>query len=181
MKAITAPRLYGYLAEFESPSQIVAAARRTREAGYRKIEAYTPFPLEELNHALGYHRSWVPYMVLAGGVFGALAGFGLCYWVSTTAYPMNIGGRPFNSWPAFIPVTFECTILFAALSAVFGMLAVNGLPMPYHPIFNAERFVSASRDRYYLCIEAEDPKFDPKATREFLQSLSPSEVSDVEP
>jgi len=176
----TTPRLYGCLAEFENPGDLVAAARRAREAGYRKLEAYTPFPIEELNHALGYHRSWVPYLVLAGGIVGALGGFGLCYWASTIAYPMNIGGRPMNSWPAFIPVTFECTVLLASLSAVVGMFALNGLPMPHHPVFNAERFALASRDRYFLCIESEDPRFDGKTTREFLRALRPSEVSDVE-
>jgi hypothetical protein len=123
----------------------------------------------------------VPYIVLTGGISGALFGFGLCYWTSVMAYPLNIGGRPFNSWPAFIPITFECTVLFSALSAVFGMLALNGLPRPNHPVFNVERFSGASRDRYFLCIQSDDPKYDEKTTREFLQSLRPSGVSDVEP
>jgi hypothetical protein len=180
MKLEHAPRLYGYLAEFDVPAKLVTAAARAREAGYRKMEAYTPFPIEELNHALGYHHSWVPYLVLAGGICGALGGFGLCYWTSTIAYPMNIGGRPFNSWPSFIPVTFECTVLLAALSAVFGMLALNGLPMPHHPVFNVDRFAHASRDRYFLCIQADDPRFERGATQEFLLSLHPSEVSKVE-
>lgn len=173
------PQLYGLLAEFDSPAALVRAARRAREAGYRKLEAYTPFPIEELNHALGYHHSRMPRIVLAGGLLGALGGFALCYWTSVIAYPLNIGGRPFNSWVSFIPVTFECTILAASLSAVFGMLALNGLPMPHHPVFNVERFARASRDRYFLCIQVEDPKFDRQATRSFLQSLHPSEVADV--
>jgi hypothetical protein len=172
--------LYGLLAEFDSPEQIVVAARRAREAGYRKMEAYSPFPMEELSHAMGIHHSLVPYIVLAGGIMGALGGFALCYWKSAIAYPMNIGGRPLNSWPAFIPVTYECTILAASLSAVFGMLAINGLPRPHHPVFNVDRFSQASRDRYFLCIQAEDPKFERAATRDFLKSLHPLEVSDVE-
>jgi hypothetical protein len=173
------PQLHGVLAEFESPVALVQAARRARAAGYRKLEAYTPFPIEELNEALAYHHSWVPHIVLAGGLLGALGGFALCYWTSVIAYPMNIGGRPFNSWVSFIPVTFECTILAASLSAVVGMLALNGLPMPHHPVFNVERFAHASRDRYFLCIQADDPRFDREATRSFLASLHPSEVADV--
>jgi hypothetical protein len=171
--------LHGLMAEFDSTTQIVAAARRTREAGYRKIEAYTPFPIEDLNHALGLHRSLVPYIVLTGGILGALGGFALCYWTSAIAYPMNIGGRPLNSWPAFIPVTYECTILASSLSAVFGMLMLNGLPRPHHPVFNVERFHTASRDRYFLCIESSDPRFDLATTKEFLRSLHPLEVSEV--
>lgn len=170
---------YGLLAEFDSPTQILAAARKTREAGYKNVEAYTPFPIEDLSHALGHHHSWVPYICLAGGIGGAVLGFALCYWTSVIAYPMNIGGRPLNSWPSFIPVTYECTILFASFSAVIGMMMLNGLPQPHHPLFNSERFALASRDRYFLCIEAKDPKFDPAGTRAFLQSLHPSEVSDV--
>jgi hypothetical protein len=174
------PQLYGLLAEFETPAALVEAAEKTRAAGYRRLDAYTPFPIEEVAHAMGHHHSKVPYLVLTGGILGALGGFGLCYWTSVIAYPMNIGGRPFNSWPSFLPVTFECTILLSAFAAVFGMLALNGLPRPYHPIFNAERFVHASRDRYFLCIQADDPRFDRTATRAFLASLHPSEVSEVE-
>jgi hypothetical protein len=173
-------KLHGLLAEFESPTALVAAAAKTYAAGYRRTDAYTPFPIEEVAHALGHHHSKVPYLVLTGGILGALGGFGLCYWTSVIAYPMNIGGRPFNSWPSFLPITFECTILLAAFAAVFGMLALNGLPRPYHPVFNVERFARASRDRYYLCIQADDPQFDPVATRAFLAGLHPSEVCDVE-
>jgi len=180
MKLDHVPRLYGLLAEFETPTEIVAAAKQVRAAGYRKVEGYSPFPIEELAHALDTHHSKVPYLVLAGGIMGATLGFGLCYWTSVIAYPMNIGGRPFNSWPAFIPVTYECTILFSSLSAVLGMLALNGLPQPNHPLFNVDRFAHASRDKYFLCIEAKDPKFDLNQTRAFLQGLRPSEVSDVE-
>jgi hypothetical protein len=122
----------------------------------------------------------VPLLVLVGGVVGAMVGYGLQYWVSAVAYPLNVGGRPFHSWPSFVPVTFEMTILFAALSAVFGMLALNRLPMPYHPVFNAPRFVLATRDRFFLCIEATDPKFDREATRRFLESFGPREVTDVD-
>lgn len=180
MKLDHVARLYGLIAEFDSPTQVVAAARQVRAAGYRKVEAYSPYPIEELWEAVGHHHSRVPWIVLAGGVSGASLGFGLCYWVSTMAYPLNVGGRPFNSWPAFIPVTFECTILLAALSALMGMLALNGLPEPHHPVFNVDRFALASRDRYYLCIDATDPKFDKATTRAFLLGLRPAEVSDVE-
>jgi hypothetical protein len=180
---MSAPRpvlLHGLLAEFDSPAALVAAAEATRRAGYRRTDAFTPFPIEEVAHALGHHHSKVPYLVLTGGILGALGGFGLCYWTSVIAYPMNIGGRPFNSWPSFLPITFECTILLAAFAAVFGMLALNGLPRPYHPVFNVERFVHASRDRYFLCIQADDPQFDRVATRAFLAGLHPSEVSEIE-
>ncbi|MCL4836570.1 MAG: DUF3341 domain-containing protein [Thermoanaerobaculia bacterium] len=175
------PELHGLLAEFDSASQLVAAAHRTHAAGFRKVDAYSPFPIEELAEALGHHHSPVPLLVLGGGLAGAAAGIGLQYFVSVVAYPLNIGGKPLWSWPAFIPVAFETTILFAAFAAVFGMLIVNRLPQPHHPVFNAPRFALASRDRYFLCIEAEDPHFDRERTRQFLLSLSPTEVTEVAP
>ncbi|MGE5199187.1 MAG: DUF3341 domain-containing protein [Rhodospirillaceae bacterium] len=172
--------LYGLVAEFESPTALVAAANRARQAGYRKMDAYSPFPIEELHHALGLPETKLPWIVLGGGLAGAIAGYGLQYWVSVIGYPINVGGRPFHSWPAFIVPTFETTILFAAGAAVLGMILLNGLPMPYHPVFNAARFAMASRDRFFLCIESKDPKFDQATTRRFLESLGPREVSDVE-
>jgi hypothetical protein len=172
--------LYGLMAEFENPTDVVAAARRAHEEGYRKMDAYSPFPIEELSEAIGFHRNRLPLIVLIGGVVGCVGGFALCYWASVHAYALNVGGRPLNSWPAFIPVTFETTILVAALSAVFGMLALNGLPQPYHPVFNAPRFELASRNTFFLCIEADDPMFDSEETRAFLVSLGPREVTDVE-
>ena len=173
--------LYGVTAEFDNPTALVNAARAAREKGYRKLDAYSPFPIEELHHAMGSPHSTLPLIVLIGGICGCLGGFFLQYWAAAIAYPLNVGGRPLNSWPAFIPVTFECTILVAALSAVLGMLALNGLPMPYHPVFNIDRFALASRSRFFLCIEARDRKFDLEGTREFLKSLGPREVSVVEP
>ena len=175
------PRVYGLMAEFQDPSDVVAAARAVRAEGYRKVDAYSPFPIEELSEALGFHRSWLPPLVLLGGVAGAVGGFGLQYWASVIEYPMNIGGKPYLSWPSFIPPTFETTILLAALTAVLGMLALNGLPEPYHPVFNVPSFALASRDRFFLCIEAADPKFDLEGTRQFLMGLHPNSVSEVEP
>jgi ActD protein len=174
------PPVYGLLAEFSDPNELIAAARRTREAGYRDVDAYTPFPIEELWEALGFHYNRLPLVVLIGGIVGALAGLGLQYWTAVIDYPINVGGRPFFSLPSFIPITFETTVLVAALSAVLGMLALNGLPMPYHPVFNVPRFALATRDRFFLCIEATDPLFDREDTRRFLERLAPREVSEVE-
>lgn len=172
--------LYGLMAEFDSPEALVSAARAAREAGYRKMDAYSPVAIEELHEALGLPETKLPWIVLGGAIIGGLAGYGLQVWASTIAYPLDVGGRPFHSWPSFLVPTFETTILFSAFAAVFGMLALNGLPMPYHPVFNDKRFVMASRDRFFLCIETVDPKFDPESTRRFLESLEPREVDDVE-
>jgi len=175
-----ARRLHGLMAEFNDPGALVAATAKARAEGYRRMDAYSPFPIEELHEAMGAHHSRLPLIVLIGGLVGCVSGFLLQYWVSTIAYPLNVGGRPFNSWPAFMPVTFECTILGASLSAVLGMLALNGLPMPYHAVFNVPRFALASRNRFFLCIEAKDLKFDLEATRRFLETLGPREVSTVD-
>lgn len=172
--------VYGLLAEFGDANELVAAARQSREAGYRKVDAYTPFPVEELSEALGMHRNTLPLIVLIGGIVGGLAGFALQYWTSVVDYPLNIGGRPFNSWPAFVPVTFECTVLFAGLSAVLGMLALNGLPRPYHPVFNVPRFALASRDRFFLVLKSSDPKFDIDETWGFLSRMQPRQVSQID-
>jgi hypothetical protein len=175
-----ARRLHGLMAEFDDPGALVAATAKARAEGYRRMDAYSPFPIEELHEAMGAHHSRLPLIVLIGGLVGCVSGFLLQYWASVIAYPVNVGGRPFNSWPAFIPVTFECTILGASLSAVLGMLALNGLPMPYHSVFNVPRFALASRNRFFLCIEARDRKFDLDATRRFLETLGPREVSTVD-
>jgi len=171
--------IYGLMAEFPDPSALVGAARRAREAGYRRMDAYSPFPIEELSEAIGHHHDRLPLLVLIGGVVGGTSGFLFQYWASAIDYPINVGGRPLLSWPSFIPVTFEMTILVAAFVAVLGMLGLNGLPMPYHPVFNVERFVNASRNRFFLCIESRDPLFDKEATAKFLESLEPREVCEV--
>jgi hypothetical protein len=172
-------RLYGLLAEFDNPTDLVAAAHRTREAGYKRVEAYTPFPVEELTEALPVRRSKLPLVILIGGLVGGVGGYYMQYYANVIGYPLNIGGRPLHSWPSFIPVTFEMTILAAALTAVLAMLGMNGLPMPYHPLFNVPRFALASRDRFFLCIEARDPGYDEEATRQFLAGLRPRSVQEV--
>jgi hypothetical protein len=172
--------IYGLMAEFEDPNDLITAARGAHAAGYRNMDAYSPFPVEGLAEALGLSDHRLPRIVLIGGLIGGTAGYLLQYYVSVIAYPLNIGGRPLHSWPAFIPVTFETTVLVAALSAVLGMLALNGLPMPYHPVFNVPRFALATRNRFFLCIEATDPKFDREETMRFLAGLKAREVSDVE-
>ena len=172
--------LYGLMAEFDSPTALVSAARKVREAGYTKIDAFSPFPIEELNEALKLPRNRVPLVTLIGGLTGLAAGYGLEYWASVIAYPLNIGGRPFHSLPAFIVPAYETTILFSAFGAVIGMIALNGLPMPYHPVFNVPRFALSSRDRFFLCLEADDPLFDRDESRRFLERLVPRQISEVE-
>ena len=180
-KSAAPPALYGVMAEFEDPTALVEAARRTYDAGYRNFDAYSPFPIHETFEAMHLHDKRVPLLVLGGGITGLCAGLGLQVWVSAFAYPLNIGGRPYLSWPMFVPVSFELTILFAAFAAVFGMFALNGLPMPYHPVFNVERFTAhASQDRFFVAIEATDPKFDRDRTRAFLQGLGAKDINDVE-
>ena len=171
--------IHGLMAEFESPTTLVAAANKTREAGYVDVDAYSPIPIEELHHAIGFKSTKLPLMVLIGGLLGGSGGFALQYWVSAVAYPLNIGGKPLVSWPMFIPVTFECTILGAALTAVFGMFMLNKLPQPYHPVFNNPRFALASRNRFFLCIESTDQRFDLDKTRAFLDTLGAHEVTTV--
>lgn len=171
---------FGVLAEFERQEDLLAAVRRVRAEGYRKLEAYTPFPVEGLAEALGLRGTRLPWIVLAGGLAGAVGGFFMQGFASVIDYPLNIGGRPLASWPAFLILTFEMAVLFGGLSALLGMLALNGLPQPYHPVFNVPRFIRASQDRFFLSIEAEDPQFDPDRTRRFLESLGPVGVYDVE-
>lgn len=178
MRAVRPP-LYGLMAEFPDAEGLLAAARAAHAAGYRRMDAYTPLPVEGLAEALGFHHTRLPLLVFAGGLLGCLGGFGMQYWISVIDYPINVGGRPFNSWPAFIPVTFELTILVAGVTAVLGMLAVNRLPMPYHPVFNVPRFELATRNRFFLCIEARDPRFDREGTRSFLEGLGSQGVYDV--
>ena len=173
--------IYGLMAEFDDPTALVDAAKRTYAAGYRKIDTFSPYPIEEAWEAIGQHDRRLSLIVLGGGIIGLLAGLGLQEWVHQIAYPMNIAGKPLNSWPQFVPVIFEMTILFAALSGVIGMLLLNGLPMPYHPVYNVARYERASRDKFFLLVESADPKFDRMQTLDFLKGLNASEVSEVEP
>lgn len=172
--------LYGVMAEFDTPKEIVAAARAAREAGFTRMDAYSPFPIHEMDDALGIKRSILSFLVFAGGILGGLGGFSLLYYTHVIDYPLNVGGRPYMAIPMFIPITFECIVLLAALTAVVGMIVLNGLPQPYHPVFNAPRFALASRDKFFLAIEANDPKFDHDETTRFLRDLNAREVIDVE-
>ncbi|MGH9752073.1 MAG: DUF3341 domain-containing protein [Blastocatellia bacterium] len=171
---------YGLMAEFDFPNAVVAAARRTHDVGYRRINAYSPFPIEELSEAIGFHRNYVPLVTLICGILGALGGFMLQYWTAAFAYPLNVGGRPLLSLPAFIPITFESTVLLAAFGAFIGNLLMNRLPQPYHPVFNVPSFSRASQDRFFLCVKSDDPMYDETRTRAFLESLGAIEVSHVE-
>jgi hypothetical protein len=180
---VTAPGdhdVYGLIAEFQTPDAVVAAAHKVHDAGYTRVDAYSPYPIEELGEALGLHQSPLPKLVLGGGVFGLLGGFALQYWASAIEYPMNIGGRPFASWVSFIVPAYEATILCAALAAVLGMLALNGLPEPYHPVFGAPSFALATRDKFFICIEAADPRFERAATRKFMEGLGTTGVYEIE-
>lgn len=170
---------YGIIAEFDHPEDVIEAARHAYDRGYRLMEAYTPFPVHGLPDALGFKHNKIPAVVLIGGIVGGLGGFFMQYYSAVLSYPIDVGGRPFNSWPAFIPITFEMTVLFAALAAVFGMLGLNGLPRPHHPVFNAPNFALASRNRFFLCIQARDPLFEAEAVRQVLSEHHPIAVNEV--
>ena len=171
--------IYGLMAEFDDVNSAIVAAQRTYAEGYRKMDAYAPFPVEELSEAVGFQRNGVALVCLVGGLLGCTGAFTLQWWINNVSYPINIAGRPLNSWPSFIIVTFEMTILFAGISAVFGMLALNGLPMPYHPVFNVPRFALASKDRFFLIVFSSDPRYNALETRRFLESFSPRSISEV--
>lgn len=172
-------KLYGLMAEFDREEEIISAVRRAYEAGYREMDAYTPFPVEGLAEEMGSHWTAVPAIVLTGGIIGGLGGYFMQWYATVISYPLNVGGRPFHSWPAYIPITFELTVLTASLCALVGMLALNKLPEPYHPVFNAPDFDHASQDRFFLCIEVTDPKFNEEAVRKFLETLHPRKISEV--
>ncbi|MEZ5398568.1 MAG: DUF3341 domain-containing protein [Bryobacteraceae bacterium] len=176
---IPSEQLFGIMAEFDNQEDLLTACRNARDAGYKKMDAYTPVPIHDLTDALGWENDTLQKVVLCGGLLGCLSGFSLMYYITMITYPMNIGGKPHFSWPAYVPPTFEMSILFAAFAAVFGMIALNGLPMPYHPVWNNPRFAMASQDRYFLCIEAVDAKFDRDATRRFLEAQPTREVVEV--
>jgi hypothetical protein len=171
--------LYGLLAEFERPEDLAAAVRTIRAQGYRRLDAFTPYPVSEVTEALGARRTAVPWLTFLGGLSGCALGYWLQYWVSVIDYPLNVGGRPLHSWPSFVIVTFELTVLFAGITAVLSMLALNRLPRPSHPLFTVERFRRASQDRFFLCVEAADPRFHEPLTRRLLSGLNPVEVLDV--
>jgi hypothetical protein len=173
------PKIFGLMAEFDDVNDVITAAHRVYGAGYRKIDAYSPFPVEELSEAIGFHKNGVALVCLVGGLLGCTGAYVLQWWINTISYPINIGGRPFHSWPSFIIVTFEMTILFSGLSAVFGMLALNGLPMPYHPVFNVPRFEFASKDRFFILVFSSDKNYDAVRTRQFLEGLNPISVAEV--
>lgn len=173
------PAFYGLMAEFATPQEILTAVRQAREAGYRNMDAYTPYPVEGLALELGMRRTRIPFVVLMAGLVGASAGFFMQYYTMAVDYPFDVGGRPFNSWPVFIPIAFEAMVLVAALSALLGMILLNGLPRLYRPVFHVPRFVQATQDRFFLCIEATDPRFEPEGTRRFLAGLNPAEIMDV--
>lgn len=173
--------IYGLLAEFPDDEALLAAAARVREAGFQRVEAYSPYPVHGLSEALGIRGRRLPLIVLAGGILGGVGGLFMQWYSAAIDYPLNIGGRPYASWPSFIPITFELTILVAGIFAVLGMFALNGLPQPYHPLFNVPEFAKASRDGFFLAIEANDPKFDLSATRSMLEELGAQEVFEVSP
>ncbi len=172
--------LYGLLAEFETPDELLKAAQRTHDAGYKKIDAFSPLPIEGLAEAVGFHGTILPVIVFIGGLLGGLSGFAMQYYANVISYPMDVGGKPYNSWPSFIPITFELTVLGAALCAVFGMLAMNGLPTPYHPVFNVARFALASNNRFFLVVKVRDKLFDLSKTKKFLEGLNPHGVFEIE-
>jgi hypothetical protein len=173
--------LHGVMAEFESSQALVDAARQSVAHGYTKMEGYSPVPIEELNDIIHKKRSILSSIVLAGGLTGMATGFALQYWASVIEFPMNVGGRPEASWPTFVIPSYELTILFASLAAAIGMIVLNGLPQPYHAVFNVPRFSLASSDKFFLVIESTDPRFDRQSTRAFLNGLNPKGVYDVEP
>ncbi|HKD84535.1 MAG TPA: DUF3341 domain-containing protein [Terriglobales bacterium] len=177
-QALTTP-IYGLMAEFENSTELVKATKAAYAAGYRKMDAYSPFPIDEASEALGFHKTRVPLIVLVGGLLGGSGAYALQYWINCISYPLNVGGRPWHSWPAFIVPTFEMTVLFGGLAGVFGMFALNGLPMPHHPVFNVDEFARVTRDRFFLCVEAADPQFDVVGTMKFMQSLNPLSISEV--
>ncbi len=171
---------YGMLAEYDTPEAVVSAAVLARGEGYSSLDAYSPFPVEGLAEALNFHKNRIPLVVFIGGLLGGLTGYFMQWYASVVSYPINVGGRPMHSWPMFLPITFEMTILCAAFAAVFGMLGLNGLPRPHHPVFGAPGFDRASRDRFFLCIFAIDPKYDAPTVRSFLETTSPTRVTEVD-
>src|ERR1700761_8678461 len=173
------PAIHGAMAEFDTPEELVGACERAYAEGYRKMDAYAPMPVEGLAEAIGFRKNYVALAVLIAGICGVIGGYSLLFWITVIAYPHNVGGRPLHSWPSYIPITFECMILFSALTALVSMLAMNGLPKPYHPVFNVAAFDRASVDKFFLCIESSDPKFQTEDALQFLRDTGAKEVSVV--
>jgi len=171
---------FGIVAEFQTPADLFHACERVRDAGFTRWDAHTPFPVHGLEGAMGLKRSRLPWIVLVAGLTGATLGFLLQLWVHTTAYPLVISGKPYNSWPAFIPITFELGVLFAAFGAVFGMLGLNRLPMHHHPLFRSKVFERVTDDAFFISIESWDPRFDAAATPKLLESLGARSVELLE-
>jgi Protein of unknown function (DUF3341) len=176
---LAAPPLYGVMAEFKTADELIAASKAAADAGYTRMDGYSPYALGEVADHLGFPRSEIGAVMFIGGVCGATFGFLMQTWISVIDYPLSIGGKPFWSWPQFIPITWALLVLTASMSGVFGLLVLCGLPQPYHPVFNVDRFRRASKDRFFLCIEAADPKFDPAAVKAFLTTLKPDDVAEV--
>jgi Protein of unknown function (DUF3341) len=179
VKHALTPPIYGLMAEFDNSTDLVHATKAAYAAGYRKMDAYSPFPIEEAGEALGFHKTRIPLIVLIGGLLGGSGAYALQYWINCISYPLNVGGRPWQSWTAFIIPTFEMTVLFGGLAGVFGMFALNGLPMPHHPVFNVDRFSAVTRDKFFLVVEAADSQFDLVNTTQFMESLQPISISEV--
>ena len=173
------PGPFGVVGEFDSPDKLLAAANKALDGGYSSMDAFSPFPIHGLADAIGFQEGRVRWIIFVAGAAGAIGGMGLQWWVATQAYPLNVGGRPLFSWPSFIPPAFETTILFAAFGAVLGMIGLNRLPQPHHPVFDAPNFERASQDRFFLLVEAKDPMYDASAIKKLMEGADALQVTEI--